>query len=200
MVGPSVEPPLASRVFEVKVTTLARYGYFALALLMCLGSCTLEQSVADHRRALAFERIAQGDWFTGAGARSDGVMAYRLLRDETEWSLFWRRRFVGDVPRVSFRNHLVVAVFQGVQKTGGYGVDVVQTFLVPGEDALHVVLRIQEPGPHKAVDLGEISPYVIVKIDLPESAASALDRSRLRVGLYRLAESGLAPVEAVSED
>ncbi|MHC4176614.1 MAG: protease complex subunit PrcB family protein, partial [Planctomycetota bacterium] len=118
-----------------------------------------------------------------------------LVPGRDDWSEFWEERFNGPVPDVNFSEYFVIALFQGLKRTGGFGINVLETAREPGKSALYITLSTREPRADEAVDLGETSPYVIVRIRAPADLRQALGRNTVRVAFYRRAESALLPVD-----
>ncbi len=207
MIGASTErtsgwdwPGAAARFrarFAIRLTVRAGFGLFALASLLCQWACASGQPSNTQQEKLAFEQVSRGDWFAGARLDPYETTAYRLLVDRTQWLEFWRRRFIEPAPDVAFDEDFVVSVFQGTKPTGGFGIDILEVAFEPAGNTLHITLDIQEPRPGQAVDLGETSPYVIVRIRIPEDLAETLDPGAARMAFYQQTDSALLPLEAV---
>ena len=175
------------------LTGLAHTG--ALVLLVCPSACASQETVPEQRDVLAFDLIARGAWYAKANLDGSGVLAYELVRDRDDWSAFWEERFTGSAPDVDFSEHFVIAVFQGHQRTGGFGINILETAHDPGRGAIHVTLSTREPGAGEAVDLGETSPYEIVRIKAPAVLRQALERDNVHVAFYRRAGSTVTRVD-----
>jgi hypothetical protein len=93
-----------------------------------------------------------------------------VIRDGEAWNRFLRGTLgVRDAPpRVDFNRSLVVAIFAGEQRTGGYSVTVerVTEDSRPGEPARGIVhYRIVSPPPDAFVTQALTYPYTVVRID-----------------------------------
>lgn len=113
------------------------------------------------QRAATFRTLERG---TFSGVAQPGVT---VARDAAALRALWAAHAgTGpgvSMPAVDFSRQLVVAVFQGRQPSGGYGVEVRALERV-GDD-LHLSVTRRTPAPGQAVTLAFTSPYHIVLID-----------------------------------
>jgi hypothetical protein len=97
-------------------------------------------------------------------------MSYRLFFDHKDWSTFWEKWYPQRAPLVDFQEYFLIYLVQGIKKTGGYDVNIVEVSTRNG-NLLNILVRIQKPAAGQAVDLGETSPYVVVKVRRPANFA-----------------------------
>ncbi len=98
-----------------------------------------------------------------------------LIKSEKEWGDLWRLHkgaFLPEqpIPRVDFRQEMVVAVFSGEKKSGGYGIEITKIEEKQEEGELIVLFLETQPPPKAMVTQALTQPYHIVKtrrIDLP---------------------------------
>jgi len=98
-----------------------------------------------------------------------------VIRTAQEWEDLWRvhrSRISPDKPAPAFdvQGEMIVAVFAGEKRTGGYGIEIVRIEENGAASALSVVVRETSPKPKAIVIQVLTQPYHIVKlrrVDLP---------------------------------
>lgn len=169
---------MASRLVGAVILT-------APLLIATLAACAAPGSPpgANGGRAVRFTVVAQGQVASTYGFDTLGssprlvVGADAAARAELE-------RLVGQAVRAD----LPVAVFQGVQRTGGYGVGV-DDVRVAG-DAVEVRATFARPAPDAIVTQALTLPFVVIDV-----ARSELPRGRLRFVLRDATGAQLGQVE-----
>lgn len=122
---------------------------------------------------LAFCLAAQTVNFTPLRIRGSNQVAEPsayVIRDAETWNRFLRGRlgFRDAPPQIDFNRSIVVAIFAGEQRTGGFSVTVerVTEDSRAGEPARGVVhYRIVSPPPDAFVTQALTYPYIIVRVD-----------------------------------
>ena len=105
-----------------------------------------------------------------------------VVRTAEEWQKLWAQhgapqRPSPPLPRVDFGREMVVAVFMGEQRTGGYGIQV--TGLRVGDRAITVEVKRSQPPPDAIVTQALTQPFHLVAIkksDLPVKFVAAPGR------------------------
>ena len=96
---------------------------------------------------------------------------YVIVRAPDEWVELWAE-IKGNVipvpppPEVDFSRQAVVAVFQGLQRSGGYSISV--EAIIETGDRIEVEVREQEPGPRNLVTMALTSPWEAVAFPAPD--------------------------------
>jgi len=110
------------------------------------------------------------------GARS-GIKdrQFIAIRNEKEWESLWARHKstfspMPKIPSVDFDREMVVAVFSGEKRTGGYGIEI-QEIEENREKGEIAVFYVEKESPPRSIVIQTLTqPYHIVrlkKIDLP---------------------------------
>lgn len=91
-----------------------------------------------------------------------------VIKDQQSWENLWQKMFRDSAPAIDFDRSMVVAIFMGLQRTGGYAV----TILSAEEREGQLVISYQEtvPGPGDYVTQALTAPYhikVIPRSELP---------------------------------
>jgi len=144
---------------------------------------------------LPFEIIAKDLWSAHCRKANIQSMAYRLFFDDKDWSKFWQEWYRKPTPRVDFSKNFIIYILQGLKKTGGYKIDIVQVFFENKMNVLNILLRIKEPGSGQAVDLGETSPYVIMQVRLPSTLSIKIDNYKLKIKFLKQVDNVQIPIE-----
>ena len=139
---------ISSVVFGVLVGTFL-LSFFAVAAHAC------SAKTSD----LEFSRIG--------GGRYGGINDRQFLTVSSveEWEELWGQ-INGNVlplpptPSVDFEKHTLAAIFQGLQRSGGYSISVES--VIEGEDRIAVRVREVEPGPRNIVTMALSSPWEVV--------------------------------------
>ena len=101
------------------------------------------------------------------GGRYGGINDRQFLTvsSEEEWEKLWGE-INGNVlplpptPSVDFEEYTLAAIFQGLQRSGGYSISVES--VIEGEDRIAVRVREVEPGPRNIVTMALSSPWEVV--------------------------------------
>lgn len=92
-----------------------------------------------------------------------GEPCEKVIRTAEEWNALWKSCVGAAAPPADFSRQFAVAVFVGLQSTGGYGVE----FLEPqtGNAACVVSYRLIRPGPGAFVTQAFTQPYAVRLFD-----------------------------------
>lgn len=91
-----------------------------------------------------------------------------VIETEEEWEEVWEK-VVGfqipkpELPEVDFDTHMIIAVFMGEQRTGGYSIDI--TRIIREEERIVVEVEEKHPHPDSPVTMTLTQPYHIVIIE-----------------------------------
>lgn len=127
--------------------TRALAVFLIAAILIGLGVC----SVMSGKRA--FKTVDKGE-YGGYEKRKNYV-----ITDIDDWKRLWNAS--QSTPDVDFTQKMVIAVFQGVKKSGSYGIKVSK--LIETENALEVFVKETFPRPGSIVTFALTSPYHIIE-------------------------------------
>lgn len=102
-----------------------------------------------------------------------------VIQDETEWENLWRalnsiREPLPETPVVDFTTQSVIAVFQGEQRTGGYGIEITQ--IKQRNDTLYVNIHEKTPSEGGMVTMALTQPYHIVVVPKIDAAPVRFSR------------------------
>lgn len=111
---------------------------------------------------LAWEIMAQGSQASGFEEPT-----FRIVESEHELLELWNRAYASrlelpPLPDVSFQRETILAVFQGQQPTGGYGIEV-SDVVIDGQE-LFVDMQFLEPGPDAITTQALTSPWVMIRV------------------------------------
>ena len=70
--------------------------------------------------AVPFTTVARGD----GQASSYRTPTSLVVRDARRWRTVWRKLEPGKAPKVDFKRHMLLVVVQGMQRSGGYAIEV----------------------------------------------------------------------------
>jgi len=144
-----------------------------ILIFILAGGVEMVSSSADSDRdaiiSVSFSKIDKG-------FRS-GIKERKLVtvKSEKEWGELWRLHkgaFLPEQPvlRIDFKEEMVVGVFSGEKKTGGYGTEITKIEEARDKGELIVFFLETRPPPKAMVTQAITQPYHIVKtrrIDLP---------------------------------
>ena len=104
----------------------------------------------------AKERIVT-QW-NGSSSRGSNPSIHLVFK-AADWNRLWKDSLAQEAPSVDFTHYFAAAVFLGLKKTGGYGVD----FLEPEtqKDRLILRYRVRAPAKNKMVTQAFTKPYAI---------------------------------------
>jgi hypothetical protein len=126
---------------------------------------------------LVAEAFAAGEGapvpFTPVSRGSHGGVTERrfvLVNALEEWKELWIEikgcvAPVPPVPEVDFSRQVIAAVFQGLQRSGGYSISV--EAIIETVDRVEVEVREKEPGPRSLVTMALTSPWEAVAFPRP---------------------------------
>lgn len=106
-----------------------------------------------------------------------------VINSETEWQNLWERMFSNTsvkppLPEIDFTGRTIVAVFQGIQPSGGYEIAIQE--IVETENTLEVVVKAFAPGKRCVVPGAVTRPFDIVEIEKTEKEAVFHVKHRVR--------------------
>lgn len=111
----------------------------------------------DVNQALETEQLAQG------GNSSVRAERMTVIRDPQALAGVWSELGqAGDRPEVDFDQEMVLAVFMGERRTGGYRVEV--NDVARDGETLRVSVRMSAPGPNCMTTQALTQPYQIVRL------------------------------------
>ncbi len=105
---------------------------------------------------------------TGYNSSYQGERAVQLIMNQGEWENAWRlnnRGSSGPMPEVNFNTRAVVIAYQGLKRTGGYGISIAE--IRREGTTLTVRVNEQSPKPGDFVTEALTSPFVAVSIPRP---------------------------------
>lgn len=82
-----------------------------------------------------------------------------VVKDQRSWEDLWRKLFRDPAPTIDFDRYMVVAIFMGLQRTGGYAVTILSA--EEREGKLVISYRETVPGPGDYVTQALTTPYHI---------------------------------------
>jgi hypothetical protein len=96
-----------------------------------------------------------------------------VIVNENQWKTLWGKVHSlqlpqPQLPKIDFDKEMVIAVFMGEQKSGGYAIEIKE--IIKSEEEITVVLEKREPPPGSIQTLALSQPYhiaVIKKFSLP---------------------------------
>lgn len=109
---------------------------------------------------LAFKTISKEN-YSGHSDRKGYV-----IKDSFGWSNLWgvvhsTRSPKPELPETNFNDEMIIAVFQGGQSTGGYGIEI--TKITEKEKSIEVFVNEKSPSQGSIVSHSFTQPYHIVK-------------------------------------
>lgn len=137
-----------------------------IAVLLALGGCN---DVDEETGAgITYSTLEYTDGTEVKGTNS-GIVGKRLqvIRDSAEFSTFWSEHAaifapVPAQPAVDFSSNMLVAVFSGTKRSGGYSVDVIRVDEYP--DFVDVAVEHTEPGSSCVTTSALTQPHHVVSI------------------------------------
>jgi len=145
----------------------------SLIVILILGGSEVIPSSMDSNK----EKIISLSFFTIDKGFRSGIKEQKIIatKKEKEWEDLWRLHkgtsLPGqEIPRIDFEQEMVIAVFSGEKRTGGYGIEIkrVEENLEKGQlDAFSLETH---PSPKSIVIQALTQPYHIVKlkkVDIP---------------------------------
>ena len=107
------------------------------------------------------------DFFRIGGGRYGGINNRQFLTvsSEEQWKALWGE-INGNIlplpptPSVDFAKYTLAAIFQGLQRSGGYSISVER--VTEEEDRIAVAVLEVEPGPRNIVTMALSSPWEVV--------------------------------------
>jgi putative ABC transport system substrate-binding protein len=143
---------------------ISKYCFFvrALAILLLVGIAGVGKTYSAEAEGadLAFKSIEKGE-YCGHGERGDYV-----ITNETDWKELWDRMHSTfspkpPLPKIDFGKSMILAVFQGLRRSGGYSIEI--TKVIEGESVLKVFVRESHPPPGSSVTMALTQPYHIIE-------------------------------------
>jgi hypothetical protein len=126
-------------------------------------ACSFSDYGQNKLLQVAFATVDQGF--------SSGISDRRFIAVKTqkEWESLWREhKSVGSpgkgVPAIDLKQEMVIGVFSGEQRTGGYGIEITKIEADPAKNRLNIYFRETSPPPDSMVVQMLTQPYHIVKL------------------------------------
>lgn len=91
------------------------------------------------------------------------VIVADVFRSELRFCRFWSRHSLSECPTVDFDTNMVVALFRGTKKTGGYGIEV--TSIEETDSEIIVQANSTDPPPNSFTPQALTQPYHIVSTE-----------------------------------
>jgi hypothetical protein len=173
--------------------TILLFRLFLVSLF--LSTCAPKPANIDEIEQLSFSIIAKDLWSTQSRKSNIQSTAYQLFFNNKDWSIFWQKWFIKTIPSIDFKKYFTIYVLQGLKKTGGYEIDIIQVSFEKKKNVLSILLSITEPEPGQGVDLGETSPYVIAKVQFPTTWSNSIDSSKLKINFLKKIDTTKIPIE-----
>lgn len=152
--------PAGSKPKRAGISSLA----IGIAAIFFLSGCLPARSFSANEPVTGVRHVTVEKGF------SSGIRERRFLVIETEkdWEELWRlhrsRTGPGDkIPRVDFGQEMLVGVFAGEKRTGGYSIEIARVEKDPASHQLRVFFRDTSPPPGSVVIQALTQPYHIVK-------------------------------------
>ena len=133
--------------------------------MMMVTACAGQNATGedDVDQVLETEELAQG------GNSSVRAERMTVIRDQQAFERLWSETTArGERPAVDFDQHMVLAVFMGERRTGGYRVQVEQ--VTREGDGLRVSVRMTAPGPNCMTTQALTQPYQVVRLPMVDGA------------------------------
>jgi hypothetical protein len=150
-----------------------RLLFIGLTAVLMLGRAGVISSSAGLNKekiiSVSFSTIEKG-FRSGIKERK-----FVVIKTEKEWEEFWRlhkKTFLPEqqIPPVDFKQEMVIAVFSGEKRTGGYGIEITRVEENLGKSQLEVFFLETHPSPKSMVTQDLTQPCHIVnlkKVDVP---------------------------------
>lgn len=108
-----------------------------------------------------------GGYYCGYDESRYGGKKNYVINNNEDWQSLWNKVYsiqkpTPPLPTVDFSKDIVIAVFQGVQGSGGYSIEIIK--IVEAENSIKVFVRETSPGPSCTVTDALTQPYHIIKI------------------------------------
>lgn len=110
-----------------------------------------------------FETIDKGS-YSGHQTRKD-----YFIRNDVSWKGLWEITFgiytpKHESPEINFSKDMVIAVYMGMQTTGGYGIEIKK--ILENKKSIDVLVEEHSPKPGFMYTQALTRPYHIVKTDM----------------------------------
>jgi hypothetical protein len=129
-----------------------------------IGACSIAADVPPKH---SFVSVAKGP--------RSGVRERKLavVKSETEWADLWNLHAALATPRkeppaVNFQSEMIVAVFAGEKRTGGYAIEITRVEQDPTKNLVEVFVRETKPPPGAITTQALTQPFHIVKLNKTE--------------------------------
>lgn len=145
----------------------SRLLIIGLVVIFVLGGAEVISSSADSNKekiiSVSFSTIDKG-FRSGIKERK-----FIVIKTEKEWGDLWRLQkgtFLPEqhIPRVDFEQEMVIAVFSGEKRTGGYGIEITRVEENLEKGQLKVIFLETHPSPKSMLIQVLTQPYHIVKL------------------------------------
>lgn len=111
----------------------------------------------------SFETIDKGS-YSGHGLRKDYV-----IKDDQSWKDIWDTTYGIYIPRreapeIDFRKDMIIAVYMGMQTTGGHSIEIQK--ILENKKSIDVLVEEHSPKPGFMYTQALTQPYHIVKTEM----------------------------------
>lgn len=140
-----------------------KYLFSSLILSLLVSGCSLktqdttEAVIADNR--VMFRILSQG--------QTSGLTQpkFLTLRSLTEFAELWNIHSQTDpaaMPKINFKQQMVIAVFTGEQRTGGYGIKIEKIIELENSLQIHVTLIRPKPDTDRVMMITQPNMIVVL--------------------------------------
>lgn len=142
---------------------------------VCKDIVTSSAFDAPGEESIAFETLVQG-----VSSRITTKQEV-VIEDKDAWLAFWEEHQTGDfpsltgnfapssisLPKVDFTKEVVIAVFMGEQRTGGYAIGIEEINILKKEGEAVVTVDVTKPNPQDMTTQALTQPFHIIKVQKP---------------------------------
>jgi len=147
---------------------------FSFLLLLLVAGCASDSVTTTNanNREVTFRVLSLG--------QSSGLTQPKFLtfRSATEFATFWNIHTAATnapIPKINFQQQMVIAVFMGEQRTGGYAIAIERIIELEQELQVFVTLVKPKPGTNRVMMISQ--PYMIVALARSDKSVTFKFRS-----------------------
>ena len=147
------------RIFKMSVL-----GVLSIVIAMILNGYGVSALPGSGEEAIMEVEI-KGEWKSYHSGYTEP--ARLVIETEGEWKEVWEKVVDFQIPKpklpeVDFETDMIIAVFMGEQRTGGYSIDI--TRIIKKEEEIVVQVEEKHPDPDLLVTMALTQPYHMVVI------------------------------------